>query len=204
MLRASEQHLAAGCNGDGVLNCEPGDTVLTETDYQTIIHDVKFLLKSSPDADLAGTLPAMVDLLRMMNGMNAMVRKTGDHMQFENEAWTHSFTLEMQVGLNILGRFQKGTSLTVETLRSTVSAVTTAIADANHDGFYVSEADGQRRIKHNLLSDPFSFHILFHRFLAGSLTEVAKFGKQFRDVTRVRSSAMVFPALLFSVSAVPQ
>ena len=86
--------------------------------------------------NLVPSLPPLVRsilaLLRMMHGMNPVTHKTGVHVVFESEGWTHSFTLEMQVGLNLLRRFQHGTTLTVSIGRPVLASRPTTSRGHGH------------------------------------------------------------------------
>ncbi|KAJ2945313.1 hypothetical protein O0L34_g9400 [Tuta absoluta] len=163
------------CNNKGRLEFDRNHVSIAFKRAQFILYDVKYLLGSVPagfDDDLRKGflhgLSLMLNLLVMMQGMDAVVRQVGQHMEYEPE-WESAFNLHVKLAHSI--------TLSLEWCASERALIASAyrMALRRHSETYtapplqVRELGNQSAsvIPYDVSSEPVSIHRPLSRYIAG-------------------------------------
>ncbi|KAL5008356.1 hypothetical protein ScPMuIL_013937 [Solemya velum] len=153
-----------------------------------IFYDLKYALTCKPNPDewtdtlresFHNGLLAFIELLKLMQGMDAVTRQTGQHLEFEPE-WEGAFNLQLKLEDNIalfLEWCGSDPKVLVNAYRATVSALVECQPpdDVRREDFTVAGKTAQC-IKYSVSTQPVSIHIPVTRFLAGLHVQLGKYG----------------------------
>lgn len=158
-----------------------------------ILYDVKYILSFKPDEwtddlrlNFLHGVQLLIKILREMQGMDAVVRQTGQHMEYEPE-WESAFNLHIKIAPVI--------SLVLDWCGSDkkvlVKAYRMAMSSMNESEFILGETLTEMRQvadhsvnchMYDVSSKPVSVHLPLSRFFAGLYLHLEKFGLDFDSV----------------------
>uniref|UniRef100_A0A1L8DT83 E3 ubiquitin-protein ligase n=1 Tax=Nyssomyia neivai TaxID=330878 RepID=A0A1L8DT83_9DIPT len=159
-----------------------------------ILYDVRYLLNITPDvwtdALRKGFLHGMqilIKLLRVMQGMDAVHRQTGSHIEHEPE-WESAFNLHIKLAYVI--------SLALDWCRTDkvvlVKVYRMVLASLSECEFIVFQTSGKVQeladhsvtcLTYDVASQPVSIHLPLSRFFAGLYLHLEKFGLSYDTVS---------------------
>ncbi|KAL4703355.1 hypothetical protein ACJJTC_013121 [Scirpophaga incertulas] len=177
------------CNNKGRLEFDRNHVSMGFKRSQFILYDVKYLLSSVPtsfDDDLRKGflhgLSLMLNLLVMMQGMDAVVRQVGQHMEYEPE-WESAFNLHVKLAHSI--------TLALEWCSAEKVIATSAyrMAMRRHPDTYtpptkvVKELGNQSAsvLPYDVAVEPVSIHRPLSRFIAGLTLQLHRHGLSYHS-----------------------
>ncbi|XP_077283397.1 ubr1 ubiquitin ligase isoform X2 [Arctopsyche grandis] len=198
------------CNKSGKLEFERNVSNTTFKRAQFILYDLKYLLGAKPevwtDALRKGFLQGLsliLNLLTMMQGMDAVVRQLGQHMEFEPE-WESAFNLHIKLATVISLALEWCGSdkvVLVKAYRATLRQLfnNPPPTDATTSIIHELVDHSATCISFDVAAQPVSIHLPLSRFLAGLHLHLHKFGLSFDSpefqMTRPTLEQIIEPVL---------
>lgn len=159
-----------------------------------IITDLRYLLTFKPEAwtqelrlGFLHGIQIVIRLLKSMQGMDAVIRQVGQHMEFEPE-WESAFTLHIKLShliTSIIEWCSTDKVILVKVYRMVLAAL-------NENRFIVGLASNEVKeladhsancLIYDVASKPVSIHLPLTRFLAGLYIHFEKFNLTFDNVS---------------------
>ena len=154
-----------------------------------ILYDLKYILAVKPNEwseDLRKHflfgLNTLVDMLKWMQGMDAVIRQVGQHVEFEAE-WETGVNLQLRlapiVGLVIEWCSSDRMTL-IKSLRNTLKELTDLVHNSTTNEW---ELCGYRAncIEYDVSSSPVTIHLPFSRLVAGLLLQLGKYDLNYNE-----------------------
>lgn len=158
-----------------------------------ILYDVKYILSFKPTtwtdklrSNFLHGVQLLIKILREMQGMDAVVRQTGQHMEYEPE-WESAFNLHLKIAPVIslvLDWCSSDELVLVKAYRMTMSALTESEFIVGQMAGEVREIADHSALCHmyDVSSKPVSVHLPLSRFFAGLFLHLEKFKLAFGTV----------------------
>ncbi|XP_053678473.1 E3 ubiquitin-protein ligase UBR1 [Anopheles nili] len=158
-----------------------------------ILIDLKYLLSFKPEkwtqelrTGFVHGVQLLVKLLKHMQGMDAVVRQVGQHLEYEQE-WETAFTLHLKLShliTLVLEWCATDRIVLVKVYRMVLAALTEVKFIVHESEMVVCEvADHSAScLTYEVRSKPVSVHLPLTRFLAGLYTEIEKYGLAFDTI----------------------
>jgi len=182
---------------EGALNIDHG--IFRHSRYMHLVNDLKYVL-SMPDIGPmviqpgSPLLPIWLQIMSFVQGMDAVTRQVGTHVEFESESWLRSFDLTVRlspVNSAIVAGFIDGIQADVnagmisseEPLHRVCAVIRMAVDALSQWAVALQRRQGQeevdlptphgtvRGLQANVLNAPVSFHLPLHRFVSLLLTQ---------------------------------
>lgn len=178
------------CNKAGKLEFERNHSSQTFKRAQYMLYDLRYLLSAVPTLwtdDLRRSflqgLAILLDLLKKMQGMDAVTRQVGAHMEYEPE-WETAFNLHIKLAYCISLILQWcGTDkvVLVKAYRATLLKLSECPYYDPNEPYEVKElADHSVTcLPYDVATKPVSIHLPLSRFLAGLHLHLEKYGLEF-------------------------
>ncbi|KAI0239314.1 E3 ubiquitin-protein ligase UBR2 [Lamellibrachia satsuma] len=186
------EHCKPKLNTDGRFAFERQERNPAFRRSQYMLYDLKYVLTCRPSpqewtdalrTSFLNGFSSMLKLLKSMQGMDAVTRQTGQHIEFEPE-WEGAFNLQLKLADNLaIIQDWCGTDETV-LLDAIAMTLNTLVACRDPSAKMTVCTVGQWKatcIKYDVSTQPVSIHLPVTRLLAGLYPHLNKLGLSFRE-----------------------
>ena len=196
------------CNSAGKLEFERNASNSAFKRAQYVLYDLRYLLSAKPEVwtdelrrGFLHGITLLLQLLNSMQGMDAVVRQVGQHMEYEQE-WESAFNLHIKLSPVIsLALEWCGTDriVLIKALRLVLKKLDEQTGKTETT---IKEVVGHATscIQYDVSSEPVSIHLPLTRFLAGLYLHLQNFGltlqsNEFENLSKPSAEELIEPVL---------
>ncbi|KAL8590352.1 hypothetical protein ACOMHN_006468 [Nucella lapillus] len=180
-------------NDKGKLSFERNDRSSSFKRASYMLYDLKYALLCKPSDSSEWTdelrssflkgFRCMLDLLRMMQGMDAACRQTSQHLEFEPE-WEGAFNLQLKLEDSLVlfaDWCASDQQLLVEAYKETLDSLYQCRDNKLDKEKYTVAGHSTKCVKYDVSVQPVSIHLPITRFLASLYVHLGNYGLMFES-----------------------